>query len=445
LVESSTTINNLPGQSGAATDQPTTIYISYDGDGNRVKKTVTTPTNTVTTYYVVDDQNPTGYAQVLEEHVSINNQPSAINRVYSYGHTLISQDRLDGSTWRTSFYGYDGHNNVRYLTDLNGTVTDTYDFDAFGNLITRTGDTPNNYLYCGEQYDSDLGLYCLRARYHNPDTGRFWTQDSYEGFGEDPMSLHKYTYGSNNPANACDPSGNMTLLSTLTAVSIAANITMGFFDLWRAVTAKTPLERAWYGAMAFADFSFAALGIFGSLGGGGGMSLQIAGGPAASLASAYCLSSAGWAAAKGIFTIGELMSMMTSHMSGGKGIVDAPNGADPGEVEFAEEFFAANGYDVNIAGPGAPKPDFTVSLNGLLKDVYQYKQLTTSSPMTVAERINEGFNAAGGALNVILDLRKSPLTLEEVLRGYAEAVRRGWVKEGGKVRFVTKGGKDITL
>jgi hypothetical protein len=46
-------------------------------------------------------------------------------------------------------------------------VTDTYDYDAFGNLIHSTGTTPNNYLFAGEQFDPDLNLYYNRARYLN--------------------------------------------------------------------------------------------------------------------------------------------------------------------------------------------------------------------------------------------------------------------------------------
>jgi RHS repeat-associated protein len=52
-------------------------------------------------------------------------------------------------------------------------VTDTYEYDAYGNEFTVSGSTPNSYLYRGEQFDSDLGLYYLRARYYNPLTGRF--------------------------------------------------------------------------------------------------------------------------------------------------------------------------------------------------------------------------------------------------------------------------------
>ena len=57
------------------------------------------------------------------------------------------------------------------------TITDTYDYDAFGNKINSTGTTPNNYLYQGEEYDPDLGLYYLSARYYNPLTGGFMSQD----------------------------------------------------------------------------------------------------------------------------------------------------------------------------------------------------------------------------------------------------------------------------
>ena len=42
----------------------------------------------------------------------------------------------------------------------------------------------------------------------NPGTGRFWTQDSYEGNQENPLSAHKYLYCEGNPADGADPSGN---------------------------------------------------------------------------------------------------------------------------------------------------------------------------------------------------------------------------------------------
>jgi RHS repeat-associated protein len=96
---------------------------------------------------------------------------------------------------------------VRYLTDTNGIKTDSYDYDAFGILIAAAGNTPNLYLYAGEQIDPDLGMYFLRARYLNQEKGRFWNQDTYEGNNEEPLSLHKYLYTHDDPVNNVDPSG----------------------------------------------------------------------------------------------------------------------------------------------------------------------------------------------------------------------------------------------
>ena len=171
------------------------VAIVYDGDGNRVSETV----GGVTTSYLVETLNPTGYAQVVDEL-----QNGAVTRSYSYGLERISEKQSVG----TNFYGYDGHGSVRQLTDPTGAVTDSYDYDAFGNLINSTGSTPNVYLFAGEAYDSALGLYYNRARYLNIATGRFWSTDSDEGKADSPASLNSYLYGGASPVDLTDPSGH---------------------------------------------------------------------------------------------------------------------------------------------------------------------------------------------------------------------------------------------
>jgi RHS repeat-associated protein len=94
-------------------------------------------------------------------------------------------------------------------------ITDTYDYDAFGNKINSTGTTPNNMLYRGEELDPDLGLYYLRARYMNPLTGRFVSRDPEDGVVTDPKTLHKYSYAGGDPVNAIDPTGRAEIAETI--------------------------------------------------------------------------------------------------------------------------------------------------------------------------------------------------------------------------------------
>jgi RHS repeat-associated protein len=193
------------------------VTLVYDGDGNRVAKTV----GGVTTQYLVDDLNPTGLPQVVDELVN-----GVLQRTYTYGSQRISQYQNISGTWTSSFYGYDGGEHVRLLTDLTGTVTDTYDYDAFGNLVNSTGNTPNVYLYRGEQWDGDLGLYYLRARYYNPQNDRFVARDTKPGNRFLPGTLHKYVYTAADPINLRDPSGHGFIDRFILTGTVAAQITL---------------------------------------------------------------------------------------------------------------------------------------------------------------------------------------------------------------------------
>jgi len=112
-------------------------------------------------------------------------------------------------------------------------ATVTYDYDAFGILLHSTGTAPNNYLYSGEQFDPDLGLYYNRARYLNVGTGRFWTLDTIKENAFDPRSLHLYVFSNGDPVNGIDPSGtegelaetNMAQLALVT-IAVATALTI---------------------------------------------------------------------------------------------------------------------------------------------------------------------------------------------------------------------------
>ena len=174
---------------------------TYDYQGNRTSKT-THRSDGVTEYvkYLNDNSSLTNVLAEIDSEGSVQ-------AYYTIGADLISQER-DG---KKSYYVYDGHGSVVGLANESGVVTDTYSYDAFGNLLKSTGSTKNCYRYCGEQFDETTGLYYLRARYMDTSTGRFISHDSYAGSIDDPVSLHKYLYANANPVMYSDPSGYFTL------------------------------------------------------------------------------------------------------------------------------------------------------------------------------------------------------------------------------------------
>ncbi|MEA5470215.1 hypothetical protein [Spirulina sp. 06S082] len=64
----------------------------------------------------------------------------------------------------TVSYTYD--NSRVSQTIENGNVTDVYSYDAYGNLIDSVGNSENDYLFAGEQFDSNLDQYYLRDRFY---------------------------------------------------------------------------------------------------------------------------------------------------------------------------------------------------------------------------------------------------------------------------------------
>lgn len=187
----------------------TTEY-TYNHNGIRTSKTE----GGVTTHFVVDENRD--YAQVLEEVVN-----NATTVSYSYGHDLLSQNR----SGEFRFYHYDGLGSTRGLSDTTGSLTDTYNYEAFGEVLNQTGSTENTYLFTGEQFDSSLDQYYLRARYYDQGIGRFTQQDTWMGNNHDPVTLHKYLYANADPVTYTDPSGYFSMAEHAVAMNVAGVLT----------------------------------------------------------------------------------------------------------------------------------------------------------------------------------------------------------------------------
>jgi RHS repeat-associated protein len=105
------------------------------------------------------------------------------------------------------FYHQDGLGSTKALTDQAGNVTDSYQYEAYGNVVGRTGSTVNGYRYTGEYTDDSIQLQYNRDRYYSPYVGRFVSVDIFNGIELTPLTFNKYLYANANPVINVDPSG----------------------------------------------------------------------------------------------------------------------------------------------------------------------------------------------------------------------------------------------
>ena len=101
-----------------------------------------------------------------------------------------------------SYYHRDEQLSTVFVTDGQGEIRNSYQYDAFGIPLETTEQLNNRIRYTGQQYDELTEQYYLRARYYNPVAGRFMQEDVYQGDG-----LNLYAYCGNNPVVYDDPSG----------------------------------------------------------------------------------------------------------------------------------------------------------------------------------------------------------------------------------------------
>lgn len=106
-------------------------------------------------------------------------------------------------------YHYDYRGSVVAVTDIDGNVTDTLKYDAYGSITERTGDSKLIFGYNGEYgvLTDPNGLLYMRTRFYNPELKRFMNADILDGSISDSTSLNLYTYVNGNPISYVDPFG----------------------------------------------------------------------------------------------------------------------------------------------------------------------------------------------------------------------------------------------
>jgi RHS repeat-associated protein len=105
------------------------------------------------------------------------------------------------------YYHADRLGSITHLTDEQGQVVATYDYDPFGRIVRHEGTVANPFTFTGRELDSETGLYYYRARYYDPVLGRFLSPDPAAPRLRQPLTLNPYIYTQNNPVRFTDPLG----------------------------------------------------------------------------------------------------------------------------------------------------------------------------------------------------------------------------------------------
>lgn len=160
----------------------------YDPFGRRIEKI----SPTTTSIFAYDGDN-------LIETV---NSTGGLVAHYTQGEGIDEPLAMQrGAT--TDYYEADGLGSITSLTGSNGSVAQSYTYDSFGNQAASSGSLTNFLRYTAREFDTETNLYYYRARYYDPTSGRFLSEDPVKFRG----GVDFFEYVDNNPVNLIDPIG----------------------------------------------------------------------------------------------------------------------------------------------------------------------------------------------------------------------------------------------
>ena len=141
-------------------------YYGYSGDGRRTYSYI--DSNEVEYIYdgllpLIERNSPGTY---IAAYTKLPSAPGGIGG-------LISSH--DGAN--TLYYHDSNLGNLNQVTNSSGSVIQTYDYDAFGNITAQSGALTAKYAYKTKEYSPETGLIFFGRRYYNPLIGRFITKD----------------------------------------------------------------------------------------------------------------------------------------------------------------------------------------------------------------------------------------------------------------------------
>ena len=230
------------------TNSSGTESYNYRADGMRVSKSGTSSG----TVYRYDGQ------MGIED---VDAGSSAAVTDYALGARGIDAiSKTVGSNTTVVYPIYDAHGNMMGDVSRDGSsfsVNDKRSFDAWGNIRQGASSGDPKGRYCanlGHKQDDESGLVYMRARYYEPTSGRFISQDP------EMQAVNWFVYCNSNPTNCSDLSGEIPLWYLIYgSVSFASGMTLAVTAFALMVVAKTPSD--FIVAFTLACLAFGLIGV----------------------------------------------------------------------------------------------------------------------------------------------------------------------------------------
>jgi RHS repeat-associated protein len=177
---------------------------TYDGDGNRVRKSNGNTATSGTLYWsMTPGVAETDLAGTLKSEY-----------IFFDGERVARRDGPSGAGG--VFYYFSDHlKTASVITDAAGVIKAESDYYPWGGELQFVNNDTNDYKFTGKKRDTETGLDYFGARYYANGLGRWVSADwsstpvpvPYADFG-DPQTLNLYGYVGGNPASKADPDGH---------------------------------------------------------------------------------------------------------------------------------------------------------------------------------------------------------------------------------------------
>ena len=187
---------------------------TYDADGIRKTKTIPINQRGLTCTYTFVTQN----GKVVRQSW----RTESIDFFYDEsGRPFAMTYQRANDAPQTYYYVLNLQGDVVKLIDENGAEVASYEYDAWGNVLSQSGSmaSTNPLRYRGYYHDSETGFYYLQSRYYDPAMHRFINADSYASTGQGFIGTNMFAYCHNSPVAFYDTEGNMATEATIAATN----------------------------------------------------------------------------------------------------------------------------------------------------------------------------------------------------------------------------------